>query len=77
MDVRRNELASLPHREGQEVLRVRDGAYLLSCAFTGGRYWLHLFVVQDSLVAYTRMVRGAATVDEVRKVGRWMLKQSR
>lgn len=77
MHVLLNELPNVPHREGQEVLRVHDGAYLLQCEFIDGQYWLHLFVVQKDHVAYTRMVRDAATVDDVRKVGRWMLKQSR
>ena len=57
MNVLLNHLPNLPHREGQEVLRVRDGDYELTCSREGKGYWLYMFVMQNGRRFYTRMVR--------------------
>ena len=38
-------------------------------------YWLYLFGMKDGEKMYTRMMRPAATVEDVRREGRWMLRQ--
>ena len=38
-------------------------------------YWLYRFVMQDGKTIYICMVRPAATVEDVRRAGRWMLRQ--
>ena len=75
MNVLLNELQNLLHCEGQEVLKVRDGDYELTCSREGKGYWLHMFVLKGDKKMYTRMVRPAATVEDVRREGRWMLRQ--
>ena len=46
MNVLLNDLPNLPHREGQEVLKVRDGDYELTFSGEGKGYWLYMFVLK-------------------------------
>ena len=73
MNVLFNELPNLPHCEGQEVLKVRDGDYELTCSREGRGNWLYIFVLKGG----RKMVRPAATVEDARRVGRGMLRQGR
>jgi hypothetical protein len=57
------------------VLKVRDGDYELQAVREGRGYWLYMFVVKDDRRHYTRMVRPASTIEDVRREGRWMLRQ--
>ena len=56
---------------------VRDGDYELQAVRTGKGYWLNMFVMKSGKRFYTRMVRPAATVEDVRRERRWMLRQGR
>lgn len=70
------DLSNVPHHDRQEVLKVRDGDYELHAVRKGAGYWLHLFVLKGGKKMYIRMERPAATVEDVRREGRWMSQQS-
>jgi hypothetical protein len=67
MNVLLNELPNLPHHEGQEVLKVRDRDYELTCSREGAGCWLYMFVLNGGKKMYARMVRPAATAEDARR----------
>ena len=65
-----NELANLPHHDGQIVLRAARNDFEVEIKYDGrcdgGRYWVYAYVLRGGLPQYTRLAANRPTVRSAR-----------
>ncbi len=65
-----NELANLPHRDGQIFLRAARNDVEVEIKYDGrcdgGRYWVYAYVLRGGLPQYTRLAANRPTVRSAR-----------
>ena len=65
-----NELANLPHRDGQIVLHAKRDDFEVQIKYEQGTYWVYGFVRQPGGGEYTRLAAPRSMVSEAAELAR-------
>jgi hypothetical protein len=68
MEVSLNELANLPHHDGQKVLEVKREDFAVEIRYVSGTYRVYGFVRLPGGGEYTRLAAERKTVREAREL---------
>ena len=63
-----NDLANVPHRDGQDVLIVRTDTFEIQCRCHGDCYGVYQFALKDGNAEWTRHASTVKTVQRAREL---------
>jgi hypothetical protein len=77
MEVSVNELANLPHHEGQVVLQVERDDFEVKIKCEQGTYWIYGSVKEPSGGGWTRLAAPRETVTDATKLARRLWREGK